>query len=61
MSESKVMAKIRIFNFFKKIYFFKNNKKNFKKSYFNEENRNSDTTFIYSTLKVEEIKVVSEL
>ena len=31
------------------------------KSTFDFENQNSETTFISSTLKVEEIKVVSEL
>ena len=50
----------QIFIFGKKFQFFQKSK-TAQKSTFYPQNQNSETTFISSTLKVEEIKVVSEL
>ena len=54
------MTKKHIFIFGKKYQFFQKSKMA-QKSTFYPQNQNSETTFISSTLKVEEIKVVSEL
>ena len=54
------MTKKQIFIFGEKKLFFQKAKMA-QKSTFYPQNQNSETTFISSTFKVEEIKVVSEL